>query len=174
MLPEPASLPLLPDARRHSVVVASTPPQPFHSPIQRPPPPFWNSPSISSRTRLHLSRLRASPAFNLFSRWSDRTLTILQHYEVGFLGRLQGSILVFYTEQLRSVFRGHADRLEGRQPRLHHQRKLNVFRKPLHADRSRAGIGSERHENARVVNFLQVSHRNGKRGSLLSGDFTRT
>src|ERR1700678_1121264 len=75
MLPEPASLPLLPDARRHSVVVASTPPQPFHSPILRPPLPFWNSPSISSRTRLHLSRLRASPAFNLFSRWSDRTLT---------------------------------------------------------------------------------------------------
>src|ERR1700733_183043 len=54
MLPEPASLPLLPDARRHSVVVASTPAQPFHSPILRPPLPFRNSPSIPSRTRLHL------------------------------------------------------------------------------------------------------------------------
>jgi hypothetical protein len=30
--------------------------------------------------------------------------------------KLQGSVLVFHTEQLRSVFHGHADRLEGRQP----------------------------------------------------------
>src|ERR1700691_4080588 len=74
MLPQPASLPLLADARRHSAVFA-TPAPPFHSPILRSPLPFSNSPSISSRTRLHLSRLGASLTLNLFSRWSDRTLT---------------------------------------------------------------------------------------------------
>jgi hypothetical protein len=78
--------------------------------------------------------------------------------------KLQGSVLVFHTEQLRSVFHGHADRLEGRQPRLDHKRKLHVFRKHLHADRSGAGIGSQRHENARVENCFRVSHRNGAAG----------
>jgi hypothetical protein len=34
----------------------------------------------------------------------------------------------------------------------------------LHADRSGAGIGSQRHENARVENCFQVSHRNGAAG----------
>ena len=43
--------------------------------------------------------------------------------------KLQGSVLVFHTEQLRFVFHGHADRLEGRQPRLHHKRELHGLRK---------------------------------------------
>src|ERR1700691_2601652 len=85
MLPQPASLPLLADARRHSAVFA-TPAPPFHSPILRSPLPFSNSSSISSRTRLHLSRLGASLTFNLFSRWSDRTLTVRIHRQSARIG----------------------------------------------------------------------------------------
>ena len=46
---------------------------------------------------------------------------------------------------------------------MHHQPKFNVFGKTLHADRSGAGIGSQSHENTRVVNLLQISLRNWKR-----------